>query len=132
MKAKIQAYKNLDHVERFEDRTFWTEMDTKLGGTRIVIRPRPVGFGLRCNPYVHQILKAAGIKDASVKVYGSRNPTNVVRGLFRMLHAGNAPLSMGDGVGGGAKKMEKGVGMRSAIDLERERGRRMVHLQMRH
>ncbi|KAI0087362.1 hypothetical protein BDY19DRAFT_955333 [Irpex rosettiformis] len=128
-KSLVQAFKNLDHVERFEQRTVWTEMSTKLGSTRLVIRPRPVGFGLRCNPYAHQILKAAGIKDASVKVWGSRNPGNVVRALFRILHSGNAPLGMGNGVGGGGKKLEKGVGMRSAFDIERERGRRMVNLR---
>jgi small subunit ribosomal protein S5 len=127
-KSLVQAFKNVDHVERFEQRTVWTEMSTKLGSTRLVIRPRPVGFGLRCNPYVHQVLKAAGIKDASVKVWGSRNPGNVVKALFRMLHAGNAPLGMGNGVGGGSKKLEKGVGMRSAFDIERDRGRRMVNL----
>lgn len=130
-KSLVQAYRNLDHVERFEQRTVWTEMSTKLGATQLIIRPRPVGFGLRCNPYVHQVLKAAGIKDASVKVWGSRNPGNVVKALFRILHAGNAPLAMGDGVGGGAKKLEKGIGMRSALDIERERGRRMLPLLKR-
>lgn len=130
-KSLVQAYRNLDHVERFEQRTVWTEMTTKLGATQLIVRPRPVGFGLRCNPYVHQVLKAAGIKDASVKVWGSRNPGNVVKALFRILHAGNAPLAMGNGVGGGAKKLDKGVGMRSALDIERERGRRMLPLSKR-
>lgn len=130
-KSLVQAYRNLDHVERFEQRTVWTEMSTKLGATQLVVRPRPVGFGLRCNPYVHQVFKAAGIKDASVKVWGSRNPGNVVKALFRILHAGNAPLAMGNGVGGGAKKLDKGIGMRSAFDIERDRGRRMLPLSKR-
>lgn len=128
-KALVQAIRNMDYVDRFENRTVWTEMETKLGTTKVIIRPRPVGFGLRCNPNVHQVLKAAGIKDASVKVWGSRNPMNVINAVFRMLHAGNAPLAMGNGIGGSGQKLSKGTGMRSAGDIERERGRRLVSLR---
>jgi len=127
-KSLLDAVKNLDYVERFEQRTIWTEMDSKLGGTRILLRPRPVGFGLHTNPYIHQILKAAGIKDCSAKVWGSRNPQNVTVLLFRMLHAGNAPLAMGDGLGGRAKRLDKGQSVRGVESLERERGRKMVNL----
>jgi small subunit ribosomal protein S5 len=64
--AQIEAVRNMDWVERFEKRTVWTEMRTKLGGTELILRPRPVGFGLRWNPYLHQILRAAGFKDITV------------------------------------------------------------------
>jgi len=119
----------MDYVERFEKRTIWTDMETKLGATRVILRPRPVGFGLRCNPNIHQVLKAAGIKDISAKVWGSRNPLNVIKALFRMLQAGNAPLSMGDGVGGGGRKLNKGSGIRGKSDVERERGRKLIDLR---
>ncbi len=123
------ALRNMDSVERFENRTLWTEMEGKFGATRVVIRPRPIGFGLRCNPWIHQIFKAAGIKDASAKVWGSRNPYQVVTATLRMLHAGNAPLGMGDGIGGKGRRLEKGSGVRSAADIERERGRKLVPLR---
>jgi len=128
-KAFAQAVRNMDWVERFEKRTIWTEMDTKLGSTQLILRPRPVGFGLRCNPHVHQVLKAAGIKDISAKVWGSRNPLNVIKALFRMLQAGNAPLSMGDGIGGGGRRLNKGSGLRSKNEVERERGRKLIDLR---
>ncbi|KAH7923442.1 ribosomal protein S5 domain 2-like protein [Leucogyrophana mollusca] len=128
-KAFAQAVRNMDYVERFEKRTLWTEMDSKLGATRIILRPRPVGFGLHCNPNVHQVLKAAGIKDASAKVWGSRNPLSVIKALFRMLQAGNAPLAMGDGIGGRARRLDKGSGLRSKDAVERERGRKLVDLR---
>lgn len=127
--AMDQAVKNVDFVQRFENRTIWTEMETKFGATRIVMRPRPVGFGLRCNPWIHQVCKAAGIKDISAKVYGSRNRINVIKATMRMLHSGNAPLSMGDGIGGPGRKMDKGTGARSRYEVERERGRKLVHLR---
>ncbi|KAN0084342.1 hypothetical protein V8E55_007846 [Tylopilus felleus] len=128
-KALAKALREMDYVERFEKRTVWTEMEAKFGGTRIILRPRPVGFGLRCNPNVHQVLKAAGIKDASAKVWGSRNPLMVIKGLFRMLQAGHAPLGMGDGVGGGMRRLDKGSGLRNKTAIERDRGRKMVDLR---
>ncbi|KAF8625166.1 hypothetical protein AX15_005526 [Amanita polypyramis BW_CC] len=129
-KATSLAIRNMDTVARFEKRTVPTEMETKLGSTRIIMRPRPVGFGLRCNPNLHQVLKAAGIKDVSAKVWGSRNPVGVVKAAFRMLWGGHAPVGMGDGVGGKGKKLDKGEGVRSVYDVERERGRRWVGLRM--
>ncbi|KAF8324735.1 hypothetical protein F5887DRAFT_1022857 [Amanita rubescens] len=124
------AIRSMDTVTRFEKRTIPTDMETKFGSTRIIMRPRPVGFGLRCNPNLHQVLKAAGIKDISAKVWGSRNPVAVVKAAFRMLWAGHAPVSMGDGVGGKGRKLDKGEGVRSVWDVERERGRKMVGLRL--
>jgi small subunit ribosomal protein S5 len=128
-KAFAAAVRNMDSVERFEKRTLWTDIETKLGSTHIILRPRPVGFGLRCNPNVHQVLKAAGIKDASAKVWGSRNPLNVIKALFRVLQAGNAPLAMGDGFGGKTKKLDKGSGLRNKSAVERDRGRKLLDLR---
>ena len=128
-KAIEEALRNMDYVDRFEDRTVWTEMESKFGSTKIILRPRPVGFGLRCNPYIHQICKAAGIKDLSAKVWGSRRPMMVIHGVIRMLQGGHAPLGMGDGFGGSGKRLAAGSGMRRAEDIERERGRRIIPLR---
>ncbi|KAI0298678.1 hypothetical protein B0F90DRAFT_1810841 [Multifurca ochricompacta] len=99
-RAFAMAVRNMDYVDRYENRTIWTEMSSKLGATRIILRPRPVGFGLHCNPNIHQVLKAAGIKDISAKVWGSRNPLN-------------------------------GSGVRGKQEIERERGRKLLHLRTR-
>ena len=125
-RALTEAIRNMDFVERFERRTIWTEMSIKLGATRILMRPRPVGFGLHCNPNIHQVLKAAGIKDISAKVWGSRNPINVIKATCKLIQAGNAPLSMGNGIGGKGRRLDTGSGMRSREALERERGRKFV------
>lgn len=127
--AQIDALRNMDWVERFEKRTVWTEMRTKLGGTELILRPRPVGFGLRCNPYLHQILRAAGFKDISAKVWGSRNKLNVIKAAMRLLQAGHAPTGMGDGLGGKGKKLSKGSGLVGQQELERARGRKLVSLR---
>ena len=127
-KAFPQAVRNMDYVERFEDRTLWTEMEDKFGSTRIILRPRPVGFGLACNPIIHEVFKVAGIKDASAKVWGSRNPYQVMKAVVRMLLPGHMPTLMGNGVGGEGRTMEKGREMRSAMEIEMDRGRRIVPL----
>jgi len=128
-KARLAAVKNMDWVERFEKRTIWTEMRTKLGATEIILRPRPVGFGLRCNPHLHRILRAAGLKDISAKVWGSRNKLNVIKAAFRILHAGHAPTGMGDGMGGKGRKLSKGGGLKSKSEVERARGRKLINLR---
>ncbi|KAF8583659.1 hypothetical protein K439DRAFT_1634189 [Ramaria rubella] len=125
-KAFAQAVRNLDYVDRFEGRTLWTEIDTKFGATRLVMRPRPVGFGLMCAPGIHQVFKAAGIKDASVKIWGSRNKINVIKAAIRVLHAGHMPVALGNGIGGQGRRLEKGSGMRGKSAVERERGRRII------
>lgn len=127
--ARIAAVKNMDWVERFEQRTIWTEMRSKFGATELILRPRPVGFGLRCNPFLHQILRAAGMKDISAKVWGSRNKLNVIKAAIRMLHAGHAPTAMGDGIGGKGKKMSRGRGVRGKAEVERARGRKLISLR---
>ncbi|KIY47394.1 ribosomal protein S5 domain 2-like protein [Fistulina hepatica ATCC 64428] len=128
-RARGRAVKNMDFVERFEERTIYTEMQAKLGSTRIIMRPRPVGFGLRCNPYMHQIFRACGIKDISAKVWGSRNPINVMHATLRMLQSGHAPILMGDGLGGPGRKLSKGSGIMSQEAVERSRGRRLATLR---
>ena len=130
-RAKSEALRTMDYVDRFEGRTIWTEMHGKLGATRIILRPRPVGFGLHCNPNIHRICTAAGIKDISAKVWGSRNPINVIKLTFRMLQSGAAPHAMGDGIGGSGHKLDKGQGVRGKQELQRERGRKIRDLVVR-
>lgn len=125
-KSYVDAVQNMDYVERFENRTIWTDMEIKFGATRILMRPRPVGFGLRCNPNIHQILKAAGIRDVSAKVWGSRNPINVAKATCMLIQSGHSPLSMGNGIGGKGRRLDAGSGMRGKESIERERGRKLI------
>ncbi|KAG9046925.1 28S ribosomal protein S5, mitochondrial [Tulasnella sp. UAMH 9824] len=122
-KATANAFKNCDSLDLFEGRTIWTDMRIKFGSTELHLRPRPRGFGLMCNPYVHQVCKAAGIKDISAKVHGSRNPMAVIKATLMLLQSGGAPLGMGNGIGGKGRREEKKVGIKSLQTLERERGR---------
>ncbi|KZO94160.1 ribosomal protein S5 domain 2-like protein [Calocera viscosa TUFC12733] len=119
---------SMDRVERFETRTIWHEIRIKFGATEVILRPRPLGFGLKAGPVMHQVCKAAGIKDISGKIMGSRNPMNVVKATCLALWSGQARPGMGDGVGGRGRRLEKGQGVRSRQDIERARGRRLLEL----
>jgi len=123
-----EAIVNLDRVERFENRTIWHETRLKFGATEVVLRPRPLGFGLRTGPIMHQVCKAAGIKDISGEIRGSRNPQNVIKATCLALWSGGARPGMGDGVGGGGRRTEKGQGVRSREEIERARGRNLLLL----
>lgn len=125
-KAYTDAFKSLDTVERFENRTIFTELHHKLGATQITMWPRPAGFGLAVNPYIHRMCKSAGIRDLSAKVIGSRNGMQVVKTMMMMLHGGSAPLGFGDGVGGKGKRLEAKEGIRPKEVVERERGRKLI------
>lgn len=54
-KAFVAAVKSMDRVDRFENRTLWGQLEGKFGATHIIMRARPSGHGLACNPYIHQV-----------------------------------------------------------------------------
>ncbi|GAA5867664.1 hypothetical protein JCM1840_006649 [Sporobolomyces johnsonii] len=126
-KAFNQAVRSMDYVERYEDRTVWGTMRSNFGTCKIEMRSRPPGFGLRCNHYIHQVAKAAGISDLSAKVYGSRNGTRVIKLAIQMLHGGSTPIDMGGfGKERGQRRNKKTMGMETAEAVGRARGRRAV------
>lgn len=133
-KAFHEAVKNLDSVGIHKgsdgSRTIETQVEAKWGASRVVMRPRPAGFGLRVPPVIHAICRSVGITDLSASIYGSTNPVNVVKAALQILWGGAAPLGMGDGVGGQMRRKDKGRGMRGRLDIQRSRGRRIAEVNM--
>ncbi|KAI5479930.1 37S ribosomal protein s5 [Pseudohyphozyma bogoriensis] len=127
-KAFNQAVRSMDYVNRYDERTVWGTLESNFGTCRIQMRSRPPGFGLRVNPHIHQVAKAAGISDLSAKVFGSLNPTRVIKLAVQMLHGGSVPIDMGEFGKKGYRKNKKGTGMRSADEVGRARGRQAVTL----
>ncbi|PWN38774.1 hypothetical protein IE81DRAFT_295826 [Ceraceosorus guamensis] len=124
-KAFKNAVTNMDYIDRFEGRTVHATMEAKWGATRVTLRPRPPGFGLRVPPAVHAFARCVGISDLSASIEGSTNRHATVYALLNVLAGGPGnPIGMGDGLGGPARRMDKGVGMKPVKTLEWERGRR--------
>ncbi|KAJ9120882.1 hypothetical protein QFC22_002817 [Naganishia vaughanmartiniae] len=120
------AVLSMDFVDRFEKRTLWgtgKELSAKWGSTTVIMRGRPSGFGLAVPPALHRLFTACGIRDASATIEGSPNPMNVMKAALQILHGGSALPGFGDGVGKKGARGNKGVGMRSREEVERERGR---------
>ena len=133
-KAFHAAVKNMDlvavHRSKSGANTVETSVEGHWGATRVVIRPRPAGFGLRVPNVIHPIARAAGFTDLSAAVYGSSNAMNVVKAALQVLWGGSAPIGLGNGVRGKMRRENKGQGARSRRDMELSRGRRLEELDM--
>jgi small subunit ribosomal protein S5 len=92
--AFIQAIKNMMPVDRFENRTVYGELEAKFGASKVTLRARPPGFGVRANYYVHEVCQCAGITDVSGKVRGSMNGMNVVKAVFEALRRQRLPSTI--------------------------------------
>jgi small subunit ribosomal protein S5 len=128
-KAFHAAVKTMDFVERHNGHTIPAEVSGKWSATKVFLRPRPPGFGLHVPPVIHAIARCAGITDLSASIIGSTNPLNVAKATLSILWGGSAPQGMGDGIGGGMRRADKGVGARSIRDLEMARGRRLREVE---
>ncbi|CAO1614578.1 unnamed protein product [Parajaminaea phylloscopi] len=125
-KAFRAAVESMDTVDRFENRTIQRSMTGEWGATKVHLRPRPPGFGLRVPPAVHAVARSVGILDLSASITGSTNPLNVCRAMLSVLWGGANPTGMGDGLGASARRRDLGEGMKTIEQLEVERGRRLT------
>ncbi|KAE8543540.1 hypothetical protein D1P53_000255 [Cryptococcus gattii VGV] len=118
-----KAVLNMDYVNRYEERTLWGEgkdLRGKWGAAKSFVK----GFGLMVPPMIHRVFTACGIKDASAMIVGSRNRPDVLKATIQVLHGGGNPSGFGTGIFGKKGPREnKGRGMRSKDEIERERGR---------
>jgi ribosomal protein S5 len=89
--ALIQAIKSMVPVDRYENRTVYGETEAKFGSSRVCLRARPPGFGIRANYFVHEICRCAGITDVGAKVRGSMNGMNIVKAVFQALRQQKSP-----------------------------------------
>ncbi|KAI9761236.1 MAG: tRNA(m5U54)methyltransferase [Chaenotheca gracillima] len=93
--ARIQALRsailNMKPIPRYEERTIYGEVRGKVGAVEVHLMNRPPGFGLRCQQYIFEMCRAAGIKDIAARVTRSRNPMNVIKASFQALMGQRIP-----------------------------------------
>lgn len=68
-----------------EKTTIPHEIFVECDGAQLILRPAPEGTGVVAGSRVRSVLEFAGIKDVVAKSYGSNNPINQVRAVFKAL-----------------------------------------------
>ena len=83
-KATDEAKKNLTKVTLVGG-TLPHELTVSFGSSKVIMKPAKEGTGVIAGGAVRPVLELAGVKNATVKTLGSRNPRNVVYSTFKAL-----------------------------------------------
>ncbi len=80
------AKKNMISV-CMEGATIPHDVKEKWDGVTLVMRPAPEGTGVIAGSKIRSVLTFAGFENVVAKIYGSNNPVNQVRAVFRALQS---------------------------------------------
>jgi len=100
--AQMLAIRNMKPVRRYENRTIYGNVSSKISGTVVELMARPpgtlpyintkvhtltnvTGFGLRCPHRIFEMCRAAGIHDIAARMPRSKNPMNSVKAAYQAL-----------------------------------------------
>merc|ERR1712127_38230 len=100
IKASKHCKRNVFYVDRYLGTGLTNDLAGKHNSCIVRIRAVTPDYGIRGNPLVGEILKFAGVSDASSKSHGNRNPYNVVYATFKalMTHESLEEIAMKRGV----------------------------------
>lgn len=116
IQSQYRAIRNMVPVMRYEGRTIYGNVKGKEGATELELYARPPGeytfacnttlalticpgFGLRCQQYIYEMCRAAGISDIAARVTRARNPMNTVKAAFQALQSQKDPEEIAKGRG---------------------------------
>lgn len=83
-KAKREATKNLTQYPLRGD-TIPHEVWGVFRSSKVLLKPAAPGSGIKAGATVRAVVEELGIRNLLTKVYGSRNPVNVVKAVFNGL-----------------------------------------------
>jgi len=87
------AKKNLIRVP-IHNGTIPHEVFLKEGAARILIKPASPGTGVIAGGSMRAVLENAGVKNVFAKSYGTNNPANVVKAVFKALQEMREPMDV--------------------------------------
>ncbi|KAK4101511.1 hypothetical protein N658DRAFT_516008 [Parathielavia hyrcaniae] len=98
-KARLMAMQSMKPIRRYENRTIYGTVESKISGTIVRMSARPPGFGLRVSHRIFEMCRAAGITDLAASIPRSRNPMNTVKAAYKALLTQPDPeeIAMGRG-----------------------------------
>mmetsp|Transcript_21510 Transcript_21510/g.36704 ORF Transcript_21510/g.36704 Transcript_21510/m.36704 type:complete len:586 (-) Transcript_21510:60-1817(-) len=85
VKACKHCKRNVFYVDRYLNTGLSYDLAGKHNSCKVVLRAVRPDYGLHGHPLICEILKHAGITDATSKSHGNRNPYNVVYATFKAL-----------------------------------------------
>jgi len=83
-KGSREAQKKLLQVP-LKNTTIPHEVVAKSGASIVKLMPGSIGTGVKAGGAVRAVVELLGVRDILTKVYGSRNPKNVVRATIKAL-----------------------------------------------
>ena len=83
-KGSTEAQKTLMQVP-LKNTTIPHEVTAKSGASTVKLMPGTIGTGVKAGGAVRAVVELLGVRDILTKVYGSRNPKNVVRATIKAL-----------------------------------------------
>jgi small subunit ribosomal protein S5 len=89
-KAMQAARKNMRRVELHKE-TLHSAVTGEHGATRVLMQPASEGTGIIAGGAMRAVLECAGVRNVLAKIYGSRNPINVVRATINALYGSKSP-----------------------------------------
>jgi small subunit ribosomal protein S5 len=89
-KAMQAARKNMRRVDLHKD-TLHFALTGSHGATRVYMQPAAEGTGIIAGGAMRAVLECAGVRNVLAKIYGSRNPVNVVRATLNALQGARSP-----------------------------------------
>jgi small subunit ribosomal protein S5 len=89
-KAMQAARKNMRRIDLHND-TLHCALTGAHGATKVYMQPAAEGTGIIAGGAMRAVLECAGVRNVLAKIYGSRNPINVVRATVNALQAGRSP-----------------------------------------
>ncbi|CAG0941060.1 30S ribosomal protein S5 [Gammaproteobacteria bacterium] len=89
-KAMQAARKNMRRVDLHKD-TLHSALTGSHGATRVYMQPAFEGTGIIAGGAMRAVLECAGVRNVLAKIYGSRNPINVVRATINALQDSRSP-----------------------------------------
>lgn len=83
-KGTENAYKNVSKVT-LENGTIPHEINGEFGAVKILLRPASQGTGVIAGGAARAVLELAGVHNVLTKIFGSSNPSNVVKAVLNGL-----------------------------------------------
>uniref|UniRef100_A0A1B6J4L2 Small ribosomal subunit protein uS5m n=1 Tax=Homalodisca liturata TaxID=320908 RepID=A0A1B6J4L2_9HEMI len=80
--AKNRAGQKLIFIERYNDHTVLHDFFTQFGKTKIYVKKKHEGYGLKCHRAIKTMCEVIGIKDLHAKVEGPTNVQHIVKAFF--------------------------------------------------